>query len=428
MPPDDLKIVDDPYADARAAMEEIKAGAVQAETLAEKPNDPPADAVAKPDPVAADPAGDKDGDLKVDSKGRVHQKDGKFAKKEGEPEPQAQAKEPSADASKQPDKAPVAGATEVKGPEGAPQVGLPPPGWSVKSKTEWDKLPEHIRADIVKREAEVNQGFAKLQNYRGLDPYVEMAQRSGLTLDTALKNYTGMETALTRDPQNGLVQLAQTMGWSKEQAAQHFARVAHGLGYTGFAAPGHQNGTDPAQPAQNGAHQNGNGLPPEMHSMLAPVLTPLLQQVNELQSKLSRQEQADQERAAQTAAQAGAAFRADPANRYFANVEADIKRLLETGIVPLTGDHKADLQKAYDLACWQNPDVREALINQRMTKTTEDQAAKDRAVAAAAAKASRSVSGSPAPETRVQAPRKPGEVDDPYADARAALEEIRGRA
>lgn len=65
--------------------------------------------------------------------------------------------------------------------------GKPPPGWSVKSKAEWDSLPPHIRADVIKREQEVNNGFAKLGEYKAIDRYMDMAKRSGTTLDVALK-------------------------------------------------------------------------------------------------------------------------------------------------------------------------------------------------------------------------------------------------
>jgi len=415
------KPVDDPYADARAAMEEIKAG--QVETPAEKPNDPPADAAPQSDPVAAEPAADKPTD------GRARDEKGRFAKKEGEPQESAPAKDPAAPAepAKQPDKAPAEGAAQAAGPEGTAPVG-PPTSWAVGAKAQWDKLSPEVKAAIAKRESEIAAGSEKYKGYRALDPYVEMAQRSGTTLDAALKAYTGLEDMLRRDPVQGLVQVAQNLGWSRDQAAQHFARIAQGLGYTGFAAPAHHNGQDPAQQGQNGAPQNGAGVHPELLQLETRVISPLLQRVNEVEQHFVRQREAEELRQAQNAARIGAAFRADPANKYFDNVAADIDRLFKTGVVPLTDDLKGDLQKAYDMACWNNPEVREALINERVTKTTEDQAAKDRAIAAAAAKASRSVSGSPAPETRVHTPRKPGEADDPYADAREAMAEIRGRA
>src|SRR5262245_51974760 len=52
----------------------------------------------------------------------------------------------------------------------------PPPGWSIKSKSHWDKLPQEVRDDIAKREVEVSNGF---KEYQGLRPFSERARASG---------------------------------------------------------------------------------------------------------------------------------------------------------------------------------------------------------------------------------------------------------
>jgi hypothetical protein len=51
-----------------------------------------------------------------------------------------------------------------------PQAVRPPPGWSPASKAAFDALPEAVKADVAKREEEVNKGFAKLGDYKGLEP------------------------------------------------------------------------------------------------------------------------------------------------------------------------------------------------------------------------------------------------------------------
>ena len=51
-----------------------------------------------------------------------------------------------------------------------PKAALPPSSWSVKAKASWDQIPQEIRDEIVKREAEVSQGFAALRDFKDLKP------------------------------------------------------------------------------------------------------------------------------------------------------------------------------------------------------------------------------------------------------------------
>ena len=71
-------------------------------------------------------------------------------------------------------------------------------------------------------------------------------------------------------------------------------------------------------------------------------------------------------------------------------------------MVPLSGDTRKDLAAAYEMACQLNPEVREALFNERVSKTEEkrkaeaDKAeAEKRSKAEAAARAAVSVKGAP---------------------------------
>jgi hypothetical protein len=100
----------------------------------------------------------------------------------------------------------------------------PPGGWSPKSKSEWDKLPEHIRADIAKREKEVADGFAQYEGMRELRPYVEMARGQGQTLKQALDRYVGIENAL-RTPQalQAILHIAGNAGYSPQRLVQELA-------------------------------------------------------------------------------------------------------------------------------------------------------------------------------------------------------------
>ena len=118
-------------------------------------------------------------------------------------------------------------------------------------------------------------------------------------------------------------------------------------------------------------------------------------------------------------------FRADPANRYFDNLEETIADLFEKGVVPRTGDHMGDLRKAYELAARMNPEVSEALIEQRLREQEEAKRKREQEAADKARKASRSISGSRVPGTVVQ-PRDEGlsGPDDVEADVRRAFKTL----
>ncbi len=267
----------------------------------------------------------------------------------------------------------------------APQSieGKPPPGWSVASKAAWDRLPPEVRADIAKREQEVDNGFAQLRDFKGLKPYADMARNSGTTLDAALQNYVGMEQLLRRDFKQGVMAIAQNMGVSPQQFKQMFG-----------ASQPHQNGQ--AAPSQ------GVDDDPYIREAVNPLIAPLMEKVSSLESTLQSRIQADQERLVGSAAKVVDEFRSKPEYRYFSDVEETISRLFDTGIVQRTGDFRADLDNAYNQACMLHPEVREAIINDRLSKAeAERQAAADKALAEkrakteAAQRAAVSVRGAP---------------------------------
>jgi hypothetical protein len=85
-------------------------------------------------------------------------------------------------------------------------------------------------------------------------------------------------------------------------------------------------------------------------------------------------------------------FRSDPANKHYERLEGEIARLLTTGQVQRTGDMRADLKTAYDMAVRRNPEI----------------------AAEKARRAARSVTGGPAPGARSAATQRSrgGSYDD----------------
>jgi hypothetical protein len=328
---------------------------------------------------------------------------GRFAAKPAQPgEPAAQ--EPSA--ASEPAKPDEAKPSDTR--PAAPAAG-PPPGWSVTSKAAWEQLPESVRADIAKREGEVQQGLAALRDYKDLKPYAEMATRSGTTLAAAVQRYVTMEGALRHDPAQGLMAVAHNIGLSKEQAAELFAQLAGALGARPTSAP-QPNGGQPStrQPSPGGSDQNDplmEVIGPLIERALGPVSQRLADQnakLGTLETHLTQRQQADQNARQRGVAEAIEKFATDPKHRYFPDLEETISRLFESGMVERTADPMGDLVKAYEMAAHFHPEVREALISERLKAQEEEAKAKAkaredeaRAKAEAARRAAVSLNGHP---------------------------------
>lgn len=274
-----------------------------------------------------------------------------------------------------------AGAADVpKGDNAAPetpqedqQAIRPPPGWSPKSKAAFDSLPPEVKADIVKREQEVNQGFAKLTEYKGIERFADQARQSGTTLERALTNYTNWEGAFKRDPFTAVAHLAGNLGMHPQQFAQALLqRLGSG------------------QQLQTDADPNAMQIHPA-----------LLQELAQLKSIVTNQESERANQHRQTVAQNVDTFFADPKNRYADNVSEIMVSLINQAN---TSGQKIDLPAIYETACWMHPDVRQLLINERATTPAASNAAKANA-AAQARQASKAVTGAPARgETPTNAP------------------------
>lgn len=353
------KPIDDAWADARAAMTEltkepeVKSDAVEEKSVAPEKSEAPA---------PSDKA-----DAKPEQVGRERDDQGRFVAKEGE-KPAAEKPAASPVEAK-----PLVEAKAPEAPAAIKPASSPPPGWSVKSKSEWDKLPEHIRADIAKREEEVAKGFAEYSGMKELRPYVEMAQSQGITLKGALDRYLGIEDLLRKDVFKGLEHIASNYGLNRQQLAMYFAPEAMGIQTPDGQKPGQ---FDP--------------------SLLQQHLNPLAQELQGLKTLLTQQQQEQHNTAARAINNAIERFVADPAHRYYANVEDQMAQLIESGIVPRTGDFTADLQAAYDTACRLNPEIAELQLNERLAKQEDAKRAAEREAAEKAKQASRSLTSSPA--------------------------------
>jgi hypothetical protein len=299
------------------------------------------------------------------------------------------------------------GETEKSATDPAAPVG-PPPSWGVKAKAAWVNVPADVQAEIQKREGEVQQGLAALRDYRDLKPYADTARTKGVTLKTALDHYAGLDRLCSQDLGGGLAHIAAGFGKTKEQIGALFADLAQRYG---ASVP---NGGNAPAPADSEAN--------DLQELLAPVLKPILDQIGELRQNTTTRVEADRNAQVQTLASAIQTFAANPEHTYYANVEGDIIRLFEGRLVPLTGNHAADLKAAYDMAVRMNPEIQDALIEQRVNERAAAKRKADQDKANTAKAASRSLGGSKVPGV-MYAPVTNGDgraTDDVEADVRAA--------
>lgn len=285
-------------------------------------------------------------------------------------------------------------------PAQQPSPTKAPPSWSVKSKAAWNALPTEVREDIVKREGEVAQGLAALRDFKDLKPWADMAAKNGTTINDALKRYVGIEQVLQKNIGMGLATIVQNRGFTKDQAAALFLDLAKRYGANPDAQP------DPVAEALN------------------PLLSPLQRQIADLQTKLQGRDAAEQTARMGNLDKALQALESDAAFPYLSDLLEDMTFLLEQGRVPKTGNDLEDLKAAYQLAARLNPQVHEALIEQRLTERRETERKKEQEAAAKARAASRSLSGSRSPGAVTRDARDDDGVDDVEADVRRAMRQL----
>ena len=200
-----------------------------------------------------------------------------------------------------------------------------PHGWSPAAKAAYAALPPEVQESVAVREQQINRGFAKLQEFKGLEPYAEMARASGTNLREAFDRYKAAEDALEQDFIGGTVQLCEMYGIHPMQLAQTIANQF------------------------SGQQQALQQLDPQT-ALLARQLRDTQEAVRTLTSERQRQEQDAINGELSSFAQEAL---------YFEDVRADMADLIRTG--------KADtLEEAYDKACWMHPQIRDLLIKEQI--------------------------------------------------------------
>lgn len=130
-------------------------------------------------------------------------------KPEGDkPAPKAEKAEPAPDAKA--DDAPAEPAPDTKSKIAAPDR------FNDGAKAEWDAAPDAVKHEVTRMQRELEKGLSEYKAKAAeveardapLKPFREMAEKVGVSLDAALKNYVAAEQALAQNPVAALAQMA----------------------------------------------------------------------------------------------------------------------------------------------------------------------------------------------------------------------------
>ena len=324
-------------------------------------------------------------------------KEAKPAKAEAAPEPAEPAKEPAkAEAAPAPVEAEAA-------PQDATQrdVNRPPSTWKPTARSEWEKLPPSVKAEIHRRESDFMNGQSQLL------PDAKL----GSAIRQVAQPYTALIQAEGSDPQTAFASYLRTsavfrMGTPQQklQAIQTIAQT-HGIDLSAFAQQQPQQGQPPPQLTQQGQFYD-----------------PRVDQI------LAAQRQQDMERQ-----QAEASAREAVANKFLNEAGTDGKPLRPyvgdvmeqmSALIPVIRaeqpgvSHDKVLQEAYDRSCWANPEIR-ALLQQAQMSQLETQRRTDNQQRVREARRASSVNVPRRAST--PSPAKPGSMDDTIVETARAL-------
>ena len=249
-------------------------------------------------------------------------------------------------------------------PKGEDLASAPPPAWGAAAKAGFAALPEVIRAEVLRRESELERGQAawdqKAARLDRLDailaPRSEKLRLAGMDEAQALQALFAAQDLLERDPMTGLSYLARQYGLDLRRLGQP-------------TGAGH-----PAQPA----------------AAPTPELTRLAEEVLALKGAVIEQRTAAESHLQGETMGQIQAFAAEPSKLYFENVREAMAALLRVG-------RAVDLEDAYQQATWSDPQIRTLLLREQAEAAQAAAREAASAKAAQARRASGSLTGSPAP-------------------------------
>lgn len=301
---------------------------------------------------------------------RVRDETGKFAKAEEKPaetEP-AQATAPATEAQpEQPEEQPQ------------PEAIRPPATWSASAKAEYAKLPDVVRNEIAKREADFSRG---IQQYAEKAKVADRYNQEFQPYDQMFRSLNAKPEQFLRDALSTEYKLRTISPQEKTQLLMQYAK--------------HYGADLSVIPQMLGMNKpEGDGQPDiqeQVRQAVQQLVNPLAQKVQtweqqSLQASQRQQQEVENEVQGQIEAFQNATDDAgQPKHLFFENVRGTMSALIERG-------EATSLEQAYEMACYANNEVRAALIAQEQSKAEAKRLDEAKRKAAEAKRASFDVSG-----------------------------------
>lgn len=221
-----------------------------------------------------------------------------------------------------------------------PELAAAPPAWSNSVKAKWPTLDPEIRAEILKREADVHRGFTKNDEERNFGkemrqivaPYEAIIRAAGGTIPGAVADVLNTAYILrTADPQT---------------KAQTIAQVCQ------------QYGIDLKLVAQPQGEVN-------------PQVAALQQEIRQIRAEQTQRQQQERQQLEQQVLNAVETFGQDPKHPHFRAVSAHMGALMQAG-------EAKDMEQAYEMAVWARPDLRAQLLAAQTAQQTATQQTRQR--------------------------------------------------
>jgi hypothetical protein len=249
-----------------------------------------------------------------------------------------------------------------------------PEGWAKEAKAEWSNLPPQVQAAVAKRETDMAKGVEDLKGKyadidRALQPRMELLRRHGKAPAEAIHNLFSWFEALSVNPAGTFPALANSFKFDLRTIPGLIPQPASGPAPAPQAAP-----QATGQPAAEG--QPAGEVSPaiqqyldNMKQELAALKGDFTNQLGQLSNSFQQQSQAKTEEIL-------ASWSKD--KPYFEDVRKMMAHLIASQAIPPLQNGAADLDKAYDMALWALPEIRQKVLAEQQ-KAAQDAAKAKRA-------------------------------------------------